>query len=463
MILIKRAISIFIIISIVIMLNGCRAVPRTEPPNPGQQRPVPKQGRVDKLAKTDESYIEENINGFGIEEDLRITEITDREGENRVAGLNQEEKMRLLENIEPKKLNTVLEEYASTLPDAITAALQYHKYNISYDYLLITNEEGATIRENPSPNAEVTAEIEYLDKISLLQRVEGESFGGSNIWFRVACGIRGEVNEGYVHSNSAKPRVFRFERMVEVARDLQELLRQGELHFVSNYKNQNGTPPQRGAAAVDEFGYRVYHSAPAYKQADTNSSYRYVPDGMLVRKIGESGDFYHINIPTFGGNFYIPKQFIEQNRTLSSLNHVIVIDRTQQNQGAFEVVGNNLNMVSYSLSTTGLPGEFSFETTLGIFKAIEKRERFEYLKSGTKDIAGYAPFAIRFTGGAYIHGVPVAYEEENGERVDPGLIEYLHTIGTFPRSNMCVRNFTSHAQFLYNWMDIQNGAVIVME
>lgn len=94
---------------------------------------------------------------------------------------------------------------------------------------------------------------------------------------------------------------------------------------------------------------------------------------------------------------------------------------------------------------------------------MEKKERFQYLKKDSQNIAGYAPFATRFSGGAYLHGIPVAYEEKNGEKIDPGYKEYLQTIGTFPRSSMCVRNFTSHAQFIYNWMDINNGAVIVIE
>jgi lipoprotein-anchoring transpeptidase ErfK/SrfK len=184
---------------------------------------------------------------------------------------------------------------------------------------------------------------------------------------------------------------------------------------------------------------------------------------MLVRVLEDANEFFHVNVPSFGGDFFVPKQYVDQTATLSRLNHVVVVDRNQQNQAAFEVTENGLNLISYTLCTTGLPGDYSFETTLGSYKVLEKKERFEYLQKGSEKIAGYAPFAVRFTGGAYIHGVPVNYEEKNGERVDPGTIEYLHTIGTFPRSNMCVRNFTSHAQFLYNWMDSQNGAVIVID
>ena len=73
-----------------------------------------------------------------------------------------------------------------------------------------------------------------------------------------------------------------------------------------------------------------------------------------------------------------------------------------------------------------------------------------------------APYATRFARCVY-SDVPVAYQEVDGQQVDPGINEYLHTIGTFPRSHMCVRNFSSHAEFLYNWLEPAMGTIIVIE
>lgn len=453
--------KITIIIMIILIASVSACAPR-ERPNPDRQSPsgeVPK----DKLAKSDQEAVEENINGYDFEDDLEISEKADVEEEDRVLLISQEEKLQILENIGPKKINTVLEEYETPLPEEIVETIQYTKYEMSYDYFLITADEGANIMEDPASDSTIVAHAEELEKVSLLQRVEGKDFQGSDIWYRVAFRNGNAIKEGYLHSSEGTPRSFRFDKMLDAINELRQQVADGELHFISNYKNENGPPPQQGDAAVDQYGYRVYHSAPAYQQADTNSEFRYIPDGMLVRVLNETNDFYHVDVPTFGGEFYVPKQYINPEETLSRLNQVIVVDRDQQNQAAFEVTENGLNLISYTLSTTGIQGDYSFETTLGIYKAIVKRDRFEYLKSGTQEIAGYAPYAIRFTGGAYIHGVPVAYEEEDGEKVDPGTIEYLHTIGTFPRSSMCVRNFTSHAEFLYNWMNVQGGGVIVIE
>ncbi len=458
-----RKISLLLIVTIIVAGAGCinrRTTPPDARPAPGQQSGLPKE---DRLAKSDREAVEENINGFNIEDDLKITRTTQKDGKAKISGLTRQQSSQMVKKVGSKEMNTVLHEYNTTLPEGVNDAVRYTEYDFSYDYFLVTAENGANIRENPVPDAAVVASVENLDKVSLLQRVDSDELQGSNIWYRVGFADGNQINEGYLHSSEGTPRTFRFGRMQDAVNELRQQVSQGALHFVSNYKNQNGAPPQKGEAAVDEYGYRVYHSAPAYGQADTGGDFRYIPDGMLVRILEATDDLYHVNAPTFGGNYYIPKKYIDGEATLNRLNHVVVIDRSQQNQASFEVGENGLNLISYTLSTTGIPGNFSFETTLGSYKVIEKKDRFEYLKSDTQDIAGYAPFAVRFTGGAYIHGVPVAYEEEDGERVDPGPIEYLHTIGTFPRSNMCVRNYTSHAEFLYNWLDSQNGAVVVIE
>ena len=432
-------------------------------PNPQLRPNESKAPQVDNLTKSDQPSVEENINGYELEEDLGITKDTQEADENESSSLSQQQQTQLLEKLSAKPTNSVLQDYKTTLPKTINYKLQYTNYQMSYDYFLITAANGAELRKDPQNGAAVVCRVNSLDKISLLQQVQGETIAGSNIWYRVACTHNNKTEEGYLHSAAGVPRGFQFTKMLEAVNVLKQQLTKGELNFVRNYKNQNGAPPAKPEGAVDQYGYRSYHSAPGYVKADTGSDFRYIPDGMLVRILAEVNDLYQVNVPTFGGDYFIPKRYIDPAVKLSRLNQVVVVDRNQQNQAVFAVQDNSLNLISYVLATTGVSKAGSFETTLGSFKAIEKKERFQYLQKGTSEVAGYAPFAIRFTGGAYIHGVPVDYKEQNGEKVDPGITEYLHTIGTVPRSHMCVRNFTSHAKFLYDWLDLQNSAVIVIE
>jgi hypothetical protein len=428
--------------------------PEETPDQAEQQQEAPNQ-------KTDEN-IEENINGYNIEDDLEITQ-NSQQNENETSTVDRQQTEQIRREVSPKKENTILHEYNPQLPEGINEARQYRQYPISFAYFLVTAEEGVELKAGPDPSDSTVDERSYLDKVSLLQRVEGKEKAGSKIWYRVASKQGEEIKEGYINSTEGIPRNFRFAKMKEAVDELKQELAEGQLQFVSNYRNENGTPPQEGKALVDEHGYRVYHSAPAYEQASTEADYRYVPDGMLVRILGEEGDFYRVNIPTFNGNYYVPKDYIDPEASLTQLDQVLVVDDDQQNQALFEIGEDGLNLVSYTLATTGIKGKGSFETPPGSYKVLQQRERFQYLRKDGEEIAGYAPFATRFSGGAYVHGVPVAYKEEDGEQVDPGLIEYLHTIGTFPRSSMCVRNYTSHAKFLYNWMDTENSAVIVID
>lgn len=460
----RKNILISIVLTIII-LSGCsnRKEELTEDNISKQQTPSQNMQSAGRLSKSDEENVEENINGYNIEDDQMITQNSEAVEGNKISNLNQRLKTQILGSIDTKSTDTILEVYQTMLPEGIQEDIQYPYYNINFDYFLITADNESEIRENPTLNSSVIAMVKNLDKVSLYQRVQGEWVDDSDMWYRVGILEGDQLKEGYIHSILGTPRNYRFDKMKDAINGLLQEVNQGELHFISNYKNLNGAPPQKGNAEVDEYGYRVFHSAPAYQEANTNSDYRYIPDGILVRIIDETDEFYHVNVPTFGSAYYVPKKYIDSATTLSKLNHVIVVDRSQQNQASFEIGENGLSLVSYTMSSTGLPGNSSYETTLGSFKAIEKKDRFLYLKKDSQEIAGYAPYAIRFTGGAYIHGVPVEYKYENGQKNEPGTIEYLHTIGTYPRSSMCVRNYTSHAEFLYNWMDIKNGAVIVIE
>lgn len=85
-----------------------------------------------------------------------------------------------------------------------------------------------------------------------------------------------------------------------------------------------------------------------------------------------------------------------------------------------------------------------------------KESEMVFLKDGSKETGGYAPYASRFTDGAYIHGVPV-----NAPRKTQ--IEYSPSLGTTPRSHMCVRNATSHAKFIYDWAPVNETIIFVLE
>jgi hypothetical protein len=445
-----------------------RVNPRQKSPSPSPQvkgSPTPRATLVPEKVPIKNEKMEENINGEDLTEDLLLTDKA------RSQGVTQEEIGVSQEEVTEKNMNNdsdpsfpVIQQYASTLPKGITLGLKYNQYNISYDYLLVLEPE-VILRERPDPKASEVCKAIEGEKLTLLAKVEGKSQAGQGTaqWYRVCCRDKGNIQIGYVPVSTGQARSFRFQKMMDAVTALQGQVAQKEMRYVVNYKNYNGAAPIRDNNPLDEHGYRAYHSAAGYTHPDTGSPYRYIPDGMLLHVQGEQGNFYQVAIPSFHGQYWVEKKYIHPSEPLQDLTHVVVIDRKMQNQAAFEKTNGGWTLVSYTFSTTGLKGDFSYETPLGAFKALEKKDQFLYLKDGSDEIAGYAPYALRFSGGAYIHGVPVDYEIMDGQKKDPGTQEYLHTIGTFPRSHMCVRNYTSHARFIRDWMATKTGAVIVIE
>ncbi len=97
---------------------------------------------------------------------------------------------------------------------------------------------------------------------------------------------------------------------------------------------------------------------------------------------------------------------------------------------------------SMNPATTGMHAPpYAQETPLGMYLLQQKKTRMVFLKDGSAETGGYAPYASRFTNGAYIHGVPV-----NAPRTS--MIEYSWSLGTTPRSHMCTQcHFTFQVRF----------------
>jgi hypothetical protein len=161
---------------------------------------------------------------------------------------------------------------------------------------------------------------------------------------------------------------------------------------------------------------------------------------VLVRVLDQGSQYTRVSsIQDDQKIYYVPNKYVIMPAAISEIKKAVVIDRANQNEAVFEKIGAEWKVISYTLATTGKTGKYHQPTPLGYYYAIEKRERFYYYEDGTTKIQGYAPYAIRFAGGAYLHGVPVNYKfKSDGGRIDPGKVEYSKTLGTVPLSHKCV-------------------------
>lgn len=407
--------------------------------------------------------VESNINSGDLSEDSQEpdlnggNEIPGDEGPSGLVGNDGQEESGPL-------TVSIIQSYNTQLPANLPLSLKYDRYKVDTDYLVVLNE-GVNIREQPDTGSKLLRTAQYLERFKLEAAVKGQvpENHKSDMWYEISWTSGSVSNTGYIYSELSTPRSFQFEKMLDAVNKLQERTIAHISGYIANYKNRNGQAPAYKDKTEDLYGVDRYQSAPAYLEASTSSDFRYITDGTHVSILGETDSFYKISTLNFEGEYFVPKKYVAFGEAVKELKKAIVVDRENQNEGIFELIDNKWHLVSYIYATTGETAKYKQATDLGYYTAIQKVESFRYLDDITKEIAGYAPYAIRFNGGAYVHGVPIDYKKVDGALVDPGMQEFLYTIGTIPRSHKCVRNYTSHALFLYNWVEIGSSAVIVIE
>lgn len=232
-----------------------------------------------------------------------------------------------------------------------------------------------------------------------------------------------------------------------------------------NYKNRNGEAPlvkkfKRDAyrRIADTLGVERYQGIPLFLLDDTLTAERYGLDGLLTRHLGEDGRFTKVEPVFLGGEWYTPTKYVKLIPDTVVFNKAIFVDRHNQNIATLErkEKGNWL-IRSMNPATTGRHRPpHAQETPLGMFVLQEKKPKMIFLKDGSTATGGFAPYASRFNNGGYIHGVPTNVPAT-------GIIEYSYTLGTVPRSHMCVRNATSHAKFIFDWAPVNETIIFVLE
>lgn len=260
-------------------------------------------------------------------------------------------------------------------------------------------------------------------------------------------------------------RVFQWEKIKEqlafVENHLEDQITYGVLQ---NYKNMNREAPTvknfvRNAygRVSDSLGVERYQSVPLYVDPSANTPLIYGRDGALVKIIGkDSLGNIQLKGVSFEGQWYTQKRYVKEIGSAIKFDHVVVVDVTNQNIATLEKIDNTWYVRSTNPATTGVHNPpYAQETPTGIFLIQENKPKMYYYKDGTTEIHGYAPWASRFTNGAYIHGVPTNNPEAS-------IIEYSQTLGSIPRSHMCVRNASSHAKFIYDRFKPLASLVIVI-
>ena len=239
----------------------------------------------------------------------------------------------------------------------------------------------------------------------------------------------------------------------------------GSWAIFSNYRNMNGEAPtvanfvrNEYKRVSDQYGVERYQSVPLFTPDSDTTLTRYGRDGWLVKILdSDTTEMVKVSGVSFEGEYLIPQRYLVKWGDTISINKVAVVDVTNQNIAVLEKREDEWYILSMNPATTGVhKPPYALETPVGIFAVQEQKQKMYYTKDGSSELAGYAPFASRFTNGGYIHGVPVQYPRQS-------IIEWSPTLGTIPRSHMCVRNASSHSEFIYDWATVKETVVVVID
>lgn len=329
----------------------------------------------------------------------------------------------------------VARQFSARLPGEVVENIRYDRYTIYRDYLLMTYS--ANVRLRPDTDSPIIGSAPRNEKVQVLSIVKGSysQTYDTDQWYEVILDKNGKKTHGFILSALGRRRTFQFDKMTEAIIRTKAELDSGHTAYIANYRNAKGYAPARNGKTVDAFGTRRDQAAPAYYSDSTQSDFRYIIDGMLVTILEETPAFYKVRTLNFEGEYYVPKKYVSFHHSVQELKKAIVVDRKNQNEAAFEYVDGRWEMITTSYATTGANAQHKLPTELGYYMAIQKKDYFLYLHDITGELDGYAPFVIRFNGGAYIHGVPVSFSEEqiDGNRV----LEFP------PHRNTCLRSALS--------------------
>lgn len=293
--------------------------------------------------KEDSEYSEEDIepyiNYINIKEDKKITNaaLKERNIDYLLSKDNLLSNKESIANFSAGNLK-VNETFNTMVPKEIDIDLAYRKYLMPYDYCLIKKAK-VKIYNSPSFGGKVIGEGNNFDKLNLVNEVKGELIKeiNSNKWFGISWYDNdGKMLYGFIPEGDSEIRKFKFNDMYSLIKRLENELTKYEYGYISNYKDESGSPPLINGKGMDKYNMQAYQSAPAYPNLNNGENFRYFPDGMIVFILGEEKGYFKVKALDYEGEYWIPKKYISFDDNLDKFSKAILVDTANQNQAAFE-------------------------------------------------------------------------------------------------------------------------------
>ena len=234
-----------------------------------------------------------------------------------------------------------------------------------------------------------------------------------------------------------------------------------QLYIITEYAPLSRDKPSK----KDKFGNKNNQSIIGYTNSKKEGEIINIPDQTIFRIIGEENNMLKIETPFYGGPYFIEKKeetYKQVENIKGKVNKFVAIDPHSQTEALFQrnPETEKYEVVTYSYVTTGKDGWGSYETPHGAFLIAFTRPYMTFTRHaregdktlpGRSDltIGGSARYAVRFSGGGYMHGIPVGLNFR-GSTLNTGT---AHKIGTYKDSHKCVRHFDDQIEFIVKWIN----------
>lgn len=343
----------------------------------------------------------------------------------------------------------VVQTYDNKVPDNIKIDLKYNGDDLPelLDYVFIKTKVG-NVRKSATGSSRIIYQIPFNNKLEIIEKID-QTGTGKQYWYKVKTpnGI------GYISSIYCEERVFRFDKMIQRINDVEKFIADNNASQTELASTNSYVPNPYNKDMLrkkDKYGTSLDQNI----IAKYNDELIYIPDRSILSVISEGKTEAKVRvegIPEYP--LTIEKKYISRRpKVYEGFNKVIVADIDNQNLAAFEKINNEWVLISYIYGKTGIESLLGFETPRGSFIVPVLKYEMGYRGTYGEDL-GIARYAIRFSGGGYLHGTPVDYAEEPNKEFF--LLQKETGLGTFKGTRKCIRNTESHAKFLFEW--ILNG------
>ena len=340
-----------------------------------------------------------------------------------------------------------------------------------------------------APNGSTIADLKFSEKPEILFDMVSDAPNAQTKWYyteftkRITTNASKKVNKdkngkviaenpatvkGFIAGgeDNVSRRGFYWDKMISKIEIVNDFITKAtkaneQLYIVTEYAPLSRDKPSK----KDKFGNKNNQSIIGYTNSKKEGEIINIPDQTIFRIIGEENNMLKIETPFYGGPYFIEKKedtYKKIENIKGEVNKFVAIDPSSQTEVLFQrnPETEKYEVVTYSYVTTGKDGWGSYETPHGAFLIAFTRPYMTFTRHaregdktlpGRSDltIGGSAKYAVRFSGGGYMHGIPVGLNFK-GSTLSTGTAQ---KIGTYKDSHKCVRHFDDQIEFIVGWIN----------